>query len=347
MKIKASPIYKPSNFQTHEWQVEKLVELPASEFDALVAMPLADHPVIAENKKYMFSDGGTLHALLVLGEGRQGGVLVESEGHDFVHMGAYVPDARDIVQTRLDRAVDFIIREGTENTGNGNWRVYFDDLERRLGLTIRDGNGLDDMLLDAMWSRPEVADVELIDDSVDTVYCLAYCKNLDEPEGITVTFSSDRASALFDNAISAVRDLYGGEELYAMLHDRFGLTIREIREHNILSDQDIADICRVPPQVLDGNMTVRDVIQLGGFPDLTALAYRCSTVHVPLNDLKKLAASGQEDFAALLDARVADIRVDDGAPELVLEGVELAELKRLHDALEAHEQAEQAAEPVM
>lgn len=98
MKFKANPIYKPSNFQTDAWQVEKLVELPAQEFDALVTMPLSDHPVIAENKSCMFSDNGTLHGLLVLGEGRQDGVLIESEGCDFVRYGAYVPDARDIVQ---------------------------------------------------------------------------------------------------------------------------------------------------------------------------------------------------------------------------------------------------------
>ena len=95
MKFKANPIYKPSNFQMDVWQVEKLVELPALEFDALVTTPLADHPVIAENKKYMFSNGGTLHGLLVLGEGRRDGVLVMSEkGYDFVRYGAYATGAR-------------------------------------------------------------------------------------------------------------------------------------------------------------------------------------------------------------------------------------------------------------
>ena len=56
----------------------------------------------------------------------------------------------------------------------------------------------------------------------------------------------------------------------------------------------------------------------------------------------KLVTDSTWYFAALLDARVANIRVDDGEPELVLEGVEAAELERFCDALEAHEQAEQA-----
>ncbi len=342
MKIKANPIYKPSNFQTDEWQVEKLVELPASEFDALVAAPLAAHPVIAENKKHMFSDGGTLHALLVLGEGRKDGVLVESEGHDFVHLGAYVPDARDIVQTRLDRAVDFIIREGTENTGNGNWRVYFDDLERRLGLTIRDGNGLDDMLLDAMCSRPEVADVVLTDECVDAVYYLAYCKNLEEMEDIPAVFSWERAAELLDNAVSAALGLFQGEDSYTMLHDSFGMTLQEIQEHRYLSEKELMDICHVPWMMLGCCMSVQYALEQDDIPGSAVLSHKDSTVLVPLDDLKRLTASGREDFAALLDARVADIRVDDGIPELVLEGVGAAELERLHDTLEAHEQAEQA-----
>ena len=117
-----------------------------------------------------------------------------------------------------------------------------------------------------------------------------------------------------------------------MLHDSFGLTIREIREHGILSDQDISDICHVPQQVLDGGMTVRDALGLDDLPDCAALIHRCSTVLVPLEDLKELTPSGQEDFTALLDAQVADIRVNEGAPELVLEGVEAAELERFCDA---------------
>ena len=40
------------------------------------------------------------------------------------------------------------------------------------------------------------------------------------------------------------------------------------------------------------------------------MLFRSSTVLFPLEDLKKLITSGQEDFTALLDARVADIRVD-------------------------------------
>ena len=59
-----------------------------------------------------------------------------------------------------------------------------------------------------------------------------------------------------------------------------------------------------------------------------------------------LTSKGQEDFAALLDARVSDIRVDEGMPKL-LEGVEAADLDRLHDEFEAHQEAGRAMGPAV
>ena len=108
----------------------------------------------------------------------------------------------------------------------------------------------------------------------------------------------------------------------------------------------LTEICRVPQQVLEGGVRVRDILQLDGVSESASLAHKDSTVLFPLEDLKKLITSGQEDFTALLDARVADIRVDDD-PELVLEGVGAAELERLCDVLEAQTQAGQAMGPVM
>lgn len=94
-------------------------------------------------------------------------------------------------------------------------------------------------------------------------------------------------------------------------------------------------------------MTVRDVLALDGLPESAFLAHKNSVFLVPVEDLKLLTDAGREDFAALLDARVADVRVDEGIPKLLLEGVEASELDRLHDELEAHKQAEEAMGPVM
>ena len=342
MKIRAEMGRQRAPLCPPEYQVDRVAELPNTQFAAFLISPLDRYDFIRSNQVEPHQGTGHDHCLLVLAEGREDGVLVQCGGDGRAAYSAYVAGARDIVQAQLNRAVDYIVRQATENTSNGSWCIYYDELERDLGLTIRDGSGLDTMLLDAMRSRPEVADVVLADECVDAVYYLAYCKNLEEQEDIPTEFSPERTSELFENAVSAALELYRGEDCYSMLHGSFGLTIREIREHGYLSDQELCDICQVPQQVLEGGMRVRDVLQMDGVSESASLAHKDSTVLVPLEDLEKLTASGQEDFAALLDARVADIRVDDGEPELVLEGVEAAELERFCDALEAHEQAEQA-----
>lgn len=164
----------------------------------------------------------------------------------------------------------------------------------------------------------------------------------EQKEKSSASLTMKRRAELFDNAVSAALGLYQGEDLYTMLHGSFGLTLQEIREQGYMTDQEIAQTCGIPEELLDCDMTVRDVLRLDNVSEFAALAHKESAVLVPLNDLKKLTDSGREDFAALLDARVADIWVDDGEPELVLAGVETAELERFCDALEAHEQAEQA-----
>lgn len=354
MKFKADPVYKPSNFQLDIWQVEKLVELPAPEFDALVTIPMEDHPVIAENKQYMFSDGGMLHSLLVLGEGRRDGVLVESEGYDCVRYGAYVTGARDIVNAELERAADFILRECIENRGAESWQAHFNDrpacgncrvsfqeLEKELGLTIREGNGLDAMLLDALRRRPEVSTVELSDGCIDTDYDLNPGKDMTaRKENAPVHFTSTRKAQMFENAVSTVCEIFEDDDLYTMLHNSFGMTLQEIRAGGYMSDREIAQTCGVPEELLDCDMTVRDILKLDGICARTGLACDGYDYLVPLNKLKNLTPSAQEDLAAPMDARVVDIRIGDGGEtELVLEGVEAAELERIYDALEDQGQA--------
>lgn len=163
----------------------------------------------------------------------------------------------------------------------------------------------------------------------------------------SAVFSPERMAKLFDNAVNAALELYEGEDLYTVFHGTFGITIQEIREHGYFSDEELSDICGVPQQMLDGGMRVRDILHLDGISDQASLSHKNSIILVPLEDLKKLTPNGQEGFASSLDAQVADIRVDDGAPELMLEGVEPKELERFCDMLEAHEQAEQAMGPTI
>ena len=360
MKIKASFRYNLTTTPGNDCRIQKAVELSPDDFFQLQIGPLQEMPFISENKDCMFEDGSIKHCLLALEQGGLDGVLIQSTGPDYPCYAAYISGMRDILNAELDRAADFIVRQCMENSGEGNWCVPFNgrpgcahgyvalhELEEPFGLVIRDGNGLDAMLMDAIRRQPGVTGVELNGGIVETACDLSLHNRQNAREAASAGFPPERAAELFENAVSSALGLYQGEDLYTMLHGSFGLTVQEIRNHGYLSDQELADICCIPQQVLKGGMAVRDVLPLDGLPKGASLAHKNSVFLVPLEDLKKLTGRGREDFASLLDAQVNDIRVDEGVPELLLEGVEAAELDRLHDELEAHERAERAMSPVM
>ena len=175
MKIKANLLNKPVNFQMDNCQIEKVVELPRDQFSALVITPLTNQPFIAENKRWMFADDSAVHCLLVLGQGSGDGVLIYSAGYDYPRLAAYLPGIRDILNARLGRAADFIVQQGTEATENGSWNISFEEMEKQTGITVRRGNGLDGMLLEALSCHGEVASAALTDTGIDTVYHPGFC----------------------------------------------------------------------------------------------------------------------------------------------------------------------------
>lgn len=348
MRMKANLLHKPINFQMDDCLIEKVVELSYEEFSALKIVPLQDQPFIAENKGCMFSRDGIAHCMLALGEGYHDGVLIDAEGYNRAQLAAYIVGARDIVNAELGRAVERIVREATEHTSDGEWRLPFDALEERFGLNIRVGNGFDKMLFDKLSAREEVGGIRMGPDHIDISCRLNFCTDLEKPPAKSLAdLPEKRRADLLKNAVGVALELYEGEDLYTMLHDSFGLSIQEIRDLNYLSDEDMADICHVPQAVLNGDMRVRDILQLDGLSERTSFLHKESKFRTRLNDLKELTASGQEEFAALLDARVSDVTVDFDVPQLRLEGVDPAELTRFCEALEAHRQAEQAMGPTM
>lgn len=178
MKIKANLLNKPVNFQMDDCQIEKVVELPRDQFSALVITPLTNQPFIAENKRWMFADNSAVHCLLALGQGSDDGVLIYSGGYDYPRLAAYLPGMRDILNARLERAADFIVHQGTEATENGSWSISCEELEKQTGITVRRGNGLDGMLLEALMRRSEVASVSMTDTGIDMAYHLNFCPRI-------------------------------------------------------------------------------------------------------------------------------------------------------------------------
>ncbi len=272
MKFKANFTEKPVNFQMDDCRIEKVVELSHEDFCRLKITPLVEQPFIRENKGCMFHRDGIIHCLLALGQGSNDGILVDAEKYDYARLAAYIPGMRDIVNAQMDRAADFIIRWGTENTTSGNWCVYFEDLEEHLDLTVREGSGLDSMLRAALKQRPEVSAVDMHDGCIETEYHPEYCQRLQEKKA---------------------------------------------------------------PELL-----LKDLLPLLKGGGLMFLCHEEAERSVLVENLLKLSAAGREDYAGLLDARVAEIVPGLEGTEVVLTNVAPEELARFNEEYEAFMEAE-------
>ncbi len=174
---------KADDYPVWDCVIEKIVELPENEYKYFKTAPLQDMSIIAENTDLMYKDSdGVFHCLLVLGEGSSDGVLIESEGYNYARYSSFMPGAREFVTARLNQLADQIIRESTQNTYNGTWSIHFDEIQERYHVPVSPNNGIGSMLKNILEARPEMAEIEPMEDGFDMVFYLDYCPNLDEKE---------------------------------------------------------------------------------------------------------------------------------------------------------------------
>ena len=243
MKFKTNFQYKASNFQMEDCRIEKVVELSHEDFCRLKITPLDDQPFITENKDCMFKKDGIMHCLLALEQGGNDGVLIDAEGYNYPRYASYVPGMRDIVNAEMDRAADFIIRWGTENTASGSWCVYFEDLEKHLDLTVREGSGLDSMLRSALKQRPEVAAVDMHDGCIEMEYHPEYCQRLKENK-VPELLLKDLLPLLKGSGLMFL--CHEEAEQSVLVENLHKLTDVGREEHDALLGARVSEICETP-----------------------------------------------------------------------------------------------------
>lgn len=174
------------DFTFRDFAIDKAVTVPAEKLEEMLRHPARHQEIIAENAEMMRVDGNDVyHCLLVTGEGRPDGLLIESEGSGCARYASYVPEATALryptlskMNRELAEAVDFIIAEGTGQTGSGNWTLTFDELEEKTGLCVEGKPFLQETLGDMLLSRPEVADLAIDGGQFDMTYYLDFCPNI-------------------------------------------------------------------------------------------------------------------------------------------------------------------------
>lgn len=172
---------KPSDFDLRSFKVSKTIRLPTEVFEAVLQKPMRDYDFIQENIAQMHCDSsGVYHCLMLTGEGRNDGLLVEAEGYGYCRYASYVPNISALTSPALQHlnelmtaTADYIVTTGTQNTTEGNWIISFDELAQQTGFK-HDFNSMD-TLLDMLHEREEVANVELGDSGIDVCYYLNFC----------------------------------------------------------------------------------------------------------------------------------------------------------------------------
>lgn len=341
MKIKANLLNKPVNFQMDDCQIEKVVELTRDQFSELVITPLTNQPFIAENKSRMFVDGSAGHCLLALGQGGDDGVLIYSAGYDYPRLAAYLPGVRDILNARLERAADFIVRQGTETTENGRWSVSFEELEKQTGITLQRGNGLGEMMLETLTRRGEVASAVLTDAGIDMAYHPSFCPKIpNQKPCYFAKLPEEQKTQVFYEAVETLRDFFGDENLYGVLHNGLQMPNEEILAREYLT-----------PEAMLAAGAVMALLENSGI-SLHELTEDLSLVHaqggepVPLEQEEELTRAERKRFSDVLDAHILESRAGEHGTELVVDGVKPERLEQFRSVLDAYGEMESYMGPV-
>ena len=162
--------------------VEGAVTVPETIFSDLLAHPMEKRDFIAEHGQQMRKDSsGVRHCLLVMGEGRPDGLLVDSEGAEYARYAAYVPEATALRYPSLSKtnqllsaAVDFIVADGTSQTTDGHWSTSILKISEQMDWEVDENAYLQEMLAAMLLERPEVAELE-IEDDLEVTYHPEYC----------------------------------------------------------------------------------------------------------------------------------------------------------------------------
>lgn len=177
------------DFQFSDFAVEDTVIVPEPVFCDLLEHPLAERDFIAGHGQQMRKNAdGVRHCLLVMGEGRSDGLLVDSEWAEYARYAAYVPEAAALrypslskMSQMLSAAVDFIIADGTSQTTDGHWCTSIEKVSEQTGWDVDEDIFLQEILADMLLERPEVAELE-IEDDFEVTYHPEYCPRCREQE---------------------------------------------------------------------------------------------------------------------------------------------------------------------
>ena len=175
MIVKTIAQCKDPEIIAQPWEIEHTVELPPGEFRYFKEHLLRDQPFIAEHAQELYKDSdGVTHGMLVLCEGIDDGILVNSEGFAYARYAAYLsgartfslmnryPPLRDFC-VQMDSLVDKFVQQAIENQEDGQCCIGYADIEseaEQMGYDQDIPSFSMPLFLDMLYERPEFSEVE-------------------------------------------------------------------------------------------------------------------------------------------------------------------------------------------
>ena len=102
IKTKAIFERKADEFKLNDCIIEQIIHLGADEFDMFSKNMIKDYEFIKDSKDHMYIDeNGIFHCILVVGEGKQDGILIEAEGYSYARYSAFLPNTADFLSVHL------------------------------------------------------------------------------------------------------------------------------------------------------------------------------------------------------------------------------------------------------
>ena len=142
MNFKAKFERKANVLDVTDTDIVGVVTLGKEPFAWFSERLLDDYDFIADYAREAYDDGERKHCLLVLSEGEDDGILVCSEGTFYARYSAYLPKARQILESEIHRIADLIIKGRFGANGEGSWVIGFDDIKESPASIIEKASSL-------------------------------------------------------------------------------------------------------------------------------------------------------------------------------------------------------------
>ena len=159
---------KDTEIEPKDCVIDKVIHLSGAEFDRFSHGLMREWDFLRDNRiDTVIDKDGRYHCLLVVGEGRRDGILVNPEGASYAHYSAFMSNAEDFLTVgrshslaelnkKLTDIVDKIVAQAEYKS-----IIDLEEMETDTGIDLSTNGALRGVVLDILGERPESFEWEL------------------------------------------------------------------------------------------------------------------------------------------------------------------------------------------